>query len=234
MKQVGAGTRREFDLEAPRVGHVAGTGEAGVHASASWPSEWIGQQVKRDEEITYDQMVAYYREHQDEFTTPARAQWEELMVSYAKYPSKAAAYDAIARMGNQVLAGAPFAEVAKAGSDGVTAANGGRRDWTSKGSLVCQELDAALFSLPVGQLSPIIEGPNGFHIIRVTRARTRPSRRSWRPRSTSARRSSEQRSEKQFREYMAKLEARTPVWTIFDEPSRQSADGHARPAAMRR
>ena len=67
-------------------------------------------------------------------------------------------------MGNQVFAGAPFAEVAKAGSDGVTAAAGGQRDWTNKGSLACQELDRALFGLPVGQLSPIIEGPTGFHI----------------------------------------------------------------------
>ena len=35
------------------------------------------------------------------------------MVRFSKYPNKDAAYDAIARMGNQVLAGAPFADVAK-------------------------------------------------------------------------------------------------------------------------
>ena len=83
-------------------------------------------------------MVVYYREHLKEFTTPARAQWEELMVRYSKYPTKAAAFEAIARMGNQVFGGVPFAQVAKAGSDGVTAADGGRRDWTTKGSLDLQ------------------------------------------------------------------------------------------------
>ena len=134
-----------------------------TRSSARWARRWSARSgrsaeralaqavgppaIKPDEEITYDQMMVYYRQHQDEFTTPARAQWEELMVSFSKYPDKAAAYDAIARMGNQVLGGAPFAEVAKAGSDGVTAADGGRRDWTTKGALVCQELDRALFSL---------------------------------------------------------------------------------------
>ena len=40
--------------------------------------QWVHQQIKRDEEITYDQMITYYRRHLDEFTRPARARWEEL------------------------------------------------------------------------------------------------------------------------------------------------------------
>ena len=104
-------------------------------------------------------MVAYYRQHLDEFTTPDRVKWEELMVRLEKYPSSEAAYAALARMGNQVLAGANFADVAKAASDGPTAPNGGAWDWTTKGALVCKEIDSALFDprLPVGQLSPIIK-----------------------------------------------------------------------------
>ena len=90
------------------------------------------------------------------------------MVRIDKYPSKAEAYAALARMGTQVvLAGRPLAEVAKAQSDGLTAGNGGQRDWTTKGSLVAEELDRALFGLPIGQLSPILESNSGFHIIRV-------------------------------------------------------------------
>ena len=92
---------------------------------------WLEQHVKPSEEITYDQMLRYYREHQAEFTKRARASWEELMVSFAKYPNEDAAYAAICRLGNEVLAGRPFADVARAGSDGVTANNGGRRNWTS-------------------------------------------------------------------------------------------------------
>ena len=140
------------------------------------------------------------------------------MVRYSKYPTKAAAYEAIARMGNQVWAGAPFAQVAKAGSDGLTAADGGRWPWTSKGALTCQELDAALFTLPVGQLSPIIEDDKGYHIIRVTNREPEAVKPFLEAQVEIKKKIGDQRSQKQFREYLAKLEARTPVWTIFDDP----------------
>ncbi len=191
--------------------------------------EWVRQQVKHDDDPpTYDQMVIYYRQHQDEFTTPTRAQYEELMVRYDKFPDKAAAWDAIAEMGNRVWHGTPFAEVAKARSDGATAAEGGRRDWTSKGSLVCAALDQALFTLPVGQLSPIIEGPTGFHIVRVT-AREETAIRPFLEAQVNIKKNiSNAQSKKEFKDYMAKLEARTPVWTKYDN-DRPDAQTAARP-----
>ena len=194
--------------------------------------QWRGQQIKRDDEITLDQMFTYYRRHQDEFTTPARARWEELMVRFSKYPSEAAAGEAIARMGNQVLRGAPFAEVARAGSDGVEAADGGRRDWTAKGSL-CPELDQALFSLPIGQLSPHHREPSRLSHHSRDRARGRGSRRRFsRPRSAIRDKIVKERSAKQLHDYLAKLQARTPVKTIFDdEPRGGRAAGSA---ALRR
>jgi parvulin-like peptidyl-prolyl isomerase len=215
MKQSGVGTRHELDLQL----HAFGTSlekEKRAFCQRELARQWIGQQIKPIEEVTYDQMLTYYRKHQDEFTKPARAIWEELMVSYSKYPSKAAAYDAIARLGNQVAAGAAFAEVAKAGSDGVTTSDGGRRDWTGKGSLICQEIDQTLFALPVGKLSPIVEGPAGFHIVRVTQREDLSVTPFLDAQVDIRKKIIRQRSEKQFDEYMAKLKTRTPVWTIFD------------------
>ncbi len=138
------------------------------------------------------------------------------MVRYAKYPTRAAAYQAIARMGNQVFAGAPFADVAKAGSDGAEANQGGQVDWTNQGALTCRALDTALFNLPVGQLSPIIEGANGFHIIRVTRREGDIVKPFLEAQVEIKKKIVDERSEKQGEDYMAKLLARTPVWTIFD------------------
>ena len=168
MKKSGAATPHEFDVKLRRLG-TSLDHERRAFVERSLAQGWVQQQIKRDDEITYDQMLVYYREHLADFTTPAKARWEELMVRFsnAKYPTKAAAYDAIARLGNQVLRGVPLAEVAKAGSDGATASDGGQCGWNSKGALACAALDAALFSLSVGQPSPIIESPNGYHIIRV-------------------------------------------------------------------
>jgi hypothetical protein len=217
MKNAKVATAREYDQKLRTLG-TSLEHEKRAFIERTLAREWAHQQVKPNDDNTYDQMVVfYYRDHLQEFTTPARAEWEELMVRYSKYPgNKAAAYGAIARMGNQVLGGAPFAQVAKAGSDGLTAANGGRWPWTSKGALTCRELDAALFGLPLGQLSPIISGEKGFHIIRVTRREDERVRPYLEAQVDIQQKMKQQRSQKQFREYMEKLEQRTPVWTIFD------------------
>jgi parvulin-like peptidyl-prolyl isomerase len=74
-------------------------------------------------------------------------------------------------MGDDVLGrnryAVPFAEVARRGSHGLTAARGGQRDWTTKGSLKSAVVDEALFGLPVMRMSHILEDDDGFHIVRV-------------------------------------------------------------------
>jgi len=220
MKRVGVSSRRELDQKLQKLG-TSVEHERRSFFERELARQWIHQQVKRDDEITPDQMVAYYRQHLDEFTTPARVKWEELMVRSVKYPSDDAAYTALARMGNQVLAGARFADVAKAASDGATAPNGGVWDWTAKGALVCKEIDSALFDarLPVGQLGPIIKEPNGFHIVRVVSredTRVMPFLDAQVQIREKRDKIVKQRFDKQLREYLSKLEARTPVTTIFD------------------
>jgi parvulin-like peptidyl-prolyl isomerase len=215
IKKGGVNTAQEFDQKLREFG-TSLEREKRAFIERSLAQQWVHQQIKRDEETTYDQMVTFYREHLKEFTTPARAQWEELMVRYSKYPTKVAAFEAIARMGNQVFGGAPLDQVAKTGSDGLTATNGGDWDWTSKGSLTSQQLDAALFNLPVGQLSPIIAGEKGYHIIRVTRREDERVQPFLEAQVDIKKKIIEERSKKQFREYMADLERKTPVWTIYD------------------
>ena len=215
MKKAKVDTRQAFDQKLRTFG-TSLEREKRAFVERTLAQQWVRQQVKHDEEVTHGQMVTYYRDHQEEFTTLARVQWEELTVEYSKYPTKAAAYDTIAQMGTQIFNGAPVADVARARSDGVTASDGGRRPWTSKGALVCEKLDLALFTLPIGQLSRIIEGPTGFHIIRVTQREDTAVKPFLEAQVDIKQKIIEQRSERQFREYMAKLDKRTPVWTIFD------------------
>ena len=221
MKKAGASTPREFDQKLRALG-TSLEREKRAFSEIALVQEWKRMQIKPEEEPSLEQLMVYYRQHKDEFTTPTRAQWEELMVRFSKYPDKAAAYDAIARLGNQVLSGASFAEVAKAASDGVSAADGGQWNWTTKGALVCQALDQELFSRPVGQLSPIIEGPTGFHIVRVTERQDTKVKPFEEVHDDIQKRIVKERTDKRLREYLAKLEARTPVWTIFDNDAAQS------------
>jgi len=129
--------------------------------------QWVQQQINRDFEISHDEMLAYYYDHIAEYEFAAQARWEQISVRHQRGKRKAEAYAKIAELGNRVLRGEPFAEVAKSGSDGATADDGGARDWTNVGSLASKPLDQAIFSLPVGTLSSILEDDDFFHIVRV-------------------------------------------------------------------
>jgi parvulin-like peptidyl-prolyl isomerase len=127
-------------------------------------------------------------------------------------------------MGNAVWNGqASFAEVARERSQGPTAAQGGLRDWTSRGSLTSEEMDAAIFTLPVGQMSRIIEGPTGFHIVRVVE-RHEPTTKPFTEAQVEIREKIRKRKvDEQVKAFVAKLRATTPVWTIFDGPPPETA-----------
>ena len=222
IKQLDLSGRRDLDRRLRELGTSLETRKrtfCETYLAHMWLQEHAsGSENKTGDDITRDEMLRYYRQHQAEFTKPARASWEELMVSFEKHPKEADAYAAICRLGNEVLlAGRPFADVARAGSDGVTANDGGRRNWTCQGSLVCKALDGALFSLPVGKLSPVIRSANGFHIIRVTEREDAAQTLFLQAQADIKKKIVEQRSKKQTEEYLAELIAKTPVWTIFDD-----------------
>ena len=195
------------------------------------------EQVKGDknsnEEVTHEQMHSWYQAHLRDFDRPARARWEELMVSFAKHRSNEEAYGVMAEMGNQVLFGAPLADVARARSDGPSAEQGGLREWTSQGSLVCEDLDRALFDLRPGELSKIIQSKTGYHIVRVIERQ--PARRIpfLEAQKEIREKIRQERLREQYREYLKKIEKQFPIWTIFDAAAANRPATAARDASPR-
>jgi len=232
MKQHGVGSRRELEAKLRASGSsIEKRRRAFIQQALS--EGWMREQIDPDGEITYDQMMEYYREHLAEFETPARARWHELMVRFSQHASKEEAFAAIAWMGNQVQAGASFEQIAAQHSDGITASQGGRRDWTDRGSLVCEEIDQAIFGLPLGQLSRIITSKTGYHIVRAVE-RKDVTRTSFLEAQVEIREKiRNQRIQQQLRAYVSRLREQVPVWTIFDEQTTPQ-DVAGRPAPPRR
>lgn len=185
--------------------------------------QWARQQIKYDEEITHQQMMDFYQHRLYLYEIPARVRWEHLMTRNSSYASKQEARRALARMGNEVWHGAPWDEVARRGSDGTTAEEGGLFDWTARGSFSSQAVDQALFELPIGEMSPIIEDERGFHIVRVLEREDGGHVPFLEAQVEIKKRIKEDRVQAQILEYMAKVRKRTPVWTIFDTDPRVQA-----------
>jgi parvulin-like peptidyl-prolyl isomerase len=194
--------------------------------------EWVRQQVKDTDTISVEQMRTCYEEHLKDYEHPAHARWEQLTVRVSDYRSKQEAFAAIAEMGNQVWDGAPLAQVAKARSKGPTAAEGGARDWTRQGSLVSQVLNEAIFSLPVGNLSQILDDGQELHVVRVIE-RKEAGRTPFLEAQVEIRKTlHEQCSRKQLDDYLARLRKEIPVWTVFDGPGGSPLAGQ--PKTLRR
>lgn len=129
-------------------------------------------------ECTHDEMMEYYTENRERFTSKAKVQWQEMFVAFSNHKTEQDAHMKIAWMGNQVAAGFPLEDIAKKNSDGFTASKGGLWDWTFRGSLASEELENAIFTQPIGVLSPkIIRSEKGFHLVRAVKreeSRTTP------------------------------------------------------------
>jgi peptidyl-prolyl cis-trans isomerase SurA len=195
--------------------------------------QWLQSKVEVEEEIPHAEMIAWYENHLADYDYPAKARFEQLTVRITPEQPREIAWNKLAAMGNEVFQGAAFADVAKAKSEGPTAASGGGYDWTTKGSLVSKPVDEAVFTLPVGQLSAIIEDGSSLHIIRVVE-RTDAGRVPFLEAQVGIKTQLlDERRKRQMDDYLTRLRERTPVWTVFDgeQPAAMTA---GRPAASPR
>ena len=196
--------------------------------------QWIQQKVVNDGEIPHAEMIAWYQNHLAEYDFPAKVRFEQLTVKITTSRPRGQAWTMLAAMGNEVMQGKPFADIARARSEGPTAATGGGFDWTTKGSLVSKVVDKAVFTLPVGQLSAILDDGSAVHIVRVTE-RTDAGRVAFIEAQVEIRaKLQEERRKRQMDEYLAMVRDRTPVWTIFDDEPAGSSQAAAQTASQPR
>lgn len=115
---------------------------------------------------TPQHLTAYYRSHLNEFQLPAQITWREIVVPTNDQAGRAEARKRAEALLDQLRRGADFAALAALESKGPTASRGGLWE-TEPGASIAPAVNEALERLPLRQVSPILEGPGGFHIVRV-------------------------------------------------------------------
>jgi peptidyl-prolyl cis-trans isomerase SurA len=168
MKEAGVNTKLELEEEL-RKQHTSLANLKTNFANQKMAMEYLGSKTKTDVEVGRPELLAYYNENREKYHVPARVKWQQILVDIPKHGGRQAAQ---ARL-NQIIEklrpsqGENFAEVAQEMSDGPNAANGGRWEWTKKGSLADKRIDQALFELPAGQPSQVFESSDSFKIVKV-------------------------------------------------------------------
>ncbi len=177
----------------------------------------LQQQLNIDEDIPHHQMLNEYQKNIESYAIPAKSKWEQLMIRFDRTSSRAEAQRMIEEIGDLVIHGASLEAVAKKKSHGFMASVGGQHDPTSRGALVLKEIDEAIFNLPIGELSDIIETRDGFHIVRVLE-RTEDSRTPFREAQVEIKkRLLDAKRNAAFKAHMEKLRREIPVEYFTDE-----------------
>ena len=181
----------------------------------------MGARTKPADDITRDEMLRYYRQHQAEFTKPARASWEELMVSFEKHPKEAGTPTPLFA-GWAMKCSSPAGRLPTWGTGRFR--RGDRQRWRTpqldlpRKPGACKALDGCAVQPARREAQP--GHPHrqrlSHHPGHGTRGRCADALPSVRQ-ADIKKKIVEQRSKKQTEEYLAELIAKTPVWTIFDD-----------------
>ena len=119
--------------------------------------------------FTPEDVAAYYKANPDRFTRPATAYLSFIVLPRGTDASDtAAAYQRAVSVRQEILDGAPFAELAtRESADSGSAAQGGDLGEWTRGAMVAA-FDSAAFSMPLNTVSMPILTDFGYHIIEVT------------------------------------------------------------------
>lgn len=202
---------------------------AGVRLSdlkAKWRMEALSQEYLREAlkpKLTRPElpaMWAYYQQHLRDFDRPAQVAWREIVVKFS--PGDAAEHAAARRKAEALLAllrqGRDFAAVAKTGSQGATASEGGFWE-TEPGASAVPAVNAALASQPLNQVGTILEGPTSYHIVRVEKRRAAGPMPFVEAQDRVLSELQSAQFQQATREYLAQLRNRSMVITRFERPS---------------
>jgi parvulin-like peptidyl-prolyl isomerase len=133
-------------------------------------TEYMRSRIRpKIEAIDRDQLLEYYTKHLEEFERPETVTWQHIFIAAQNFPDRAAARrhaEAIRAQAQAVTRDEEFAALAEKYSDGPSKYRKGLGEGTQRGRINA-DLEPLIFRLQPGQTGPIVETPQGFHIVRL-------------------------------------------------------------------
>jgi len=129
----------------------------------------IQREVKSKVAVSDEEIGTYYLKRREDYEGKETVRIKQILLLMPKGDDPSAKAELKARaeeIHRRLLAGESFDLLAAKYSQGPAAASGGDVGFIEKG-MVLAEIEEAAFSLPIAQISPVIESSSGFHIIQV-------------------------------------------------------------------
>ncbi|MBW2707849.1 MAG: peptidylprolyl isomerase [Deltaproteobacteria bacterium] len=119
--------------------------------------------------VSEENVKAYYDNHPQFFKQPAKVKASHILIKVkpdASKAEKAEAMKKIKKVQAKLKKGDDFAEVAKASSEGPSAAKGGDLGYFGQGQMA-KPFEETAFSLEPGKVSDVVTTQFGYHLIKV-------------------------------------------------------------------
>lgn len=128
---------------------------------------FVSSKIHSKYEPSPKEMIAFYEEHKEEFKSVGKVRWQQLVVSFDVHKGSEGAKKQIDKVVQELLAGADFTETVKKYGDGPKAEKGGIWEWIERGTLKSKNVEQELFTLPIGDMSGVIETKDSYQIVQV-------------------------------------------------------------------
>lgn len=164
--------------------------------------------------VADSEMKRYYQEHQDRFAYPEEYQLSQILIKPRNPDDLSVAQGRAEALLATLKQGESFEELALRFSDGADAARGGRLGLVRQGELI-PALEQALTSLKIGEITGIVETPEGLHIVRVDDKKPRQFRPFEQVKAEIQSLVFQQKTEDQYQIWMADLKNKAYIEIKF-------------------
>lgn len=195
---------------------------------------FLGQRATAPEKIDRTEIVQYYRDNMEKFTTQERVRWQELVLKYDYHDGKQKTAAEMLRLVQQLKNGADFGELAAKYSDALSADKKGDMGWLTQGALADKELEKELWQIPGGQTTKIYERDNQLELYRVVehqRAKTSTLQEVQHQIEEALK---NQKFKESRQAVLDELKAKANVVTIFDDAIAEQLDESSSPFMINR
>jgi parvulin-like peptidyl-prolyl isomerase len=163
--------------------------------------------------VTDEEIGEYYRKHREDYEGKASVRIRQILLILPKGEDPAmkekirADAEAILK---RLMNGEPFEALSAKYSPGPEAASGGDVGYIEKG-MIHSEVEDAAFSLPLNQISGVIESSIGFHIIQVVDRRGAGLKAIEGVREEIREKIDREKTEKKYGEWLEELRKRSHI-----------------------
>jgi parvulin-like peptidyl-prolyl isomerase len=132
--------------------------------------EYMRERVRAAlDRISPEQILEFYQRHPEEFQVADSVKWQDIFIDAGKFPNRGAARQFAEQIAASARAGQDFQKLVSQYDQGDSKYRDGEGYGQRRGEIKPAEAEPILFRMRDGEVAPVLELTNGYHVIRLAK-----------------------------------------------------------------